>query len=210
VIWFDLCACFVDFVLEYCGGGNLLRHKTVLNARSAVKQLIQGIKYLHAAGILHRDIKPENLLLVEEESLVKIADFGSALIVGNASSSITMTQHQLLSAELNAFAGTPEYLSPELLQSQLTLETATALDWWAVGCTAYWILTKGKILFEAATEYLVYKSIEQGLHPSVVRECCEADELLGEIIVGLLERSVRRRLDFVRERLDELLRDLDA
>ena len=160
--------------------------------------------YLHTNGILHRDLKPENLLLRQEwdnttneyKQILKIADFGSALSLRSSLD---------LSKELNAFVGTPNYLCPEILQGQVQAETAFAVDWWAAGCCAYWVLSRGKILFDAATEYLVYKAIENGPHLSIVKECCEADDVVGEIIIGLLELNPKRRLDFVNGDLLQLI-----
>ena len=43
-----------------------------------MKQLVNGVQYLHSMGVCHRDIKPENLLLDEAGRILKIADFGVA------------------------------------------------------------------------------------------------------------------------------------
>ena len=108
--------------------------------------------------------------------------------------------------ELNKFVGTPEYLAPEILKSTVKLdETVYASDWWAVGCTIYWLLTGGKVLFEAGTEYLVYKLIEAGPSTTSLKECCDLDGTLAEIIFGLLERDPQRRIQFVNEQLPLLL-----
>jgi serine/threonine protein kinase len=199
-------AYFLDFVLELCEGGNLLKYKEKIKREEILKlfkQLISSVEYLHSKNILHRDIKPENILITGEGDL-KLADFGSAfaLCLNNKSDSDLLKDE----SELNKFVGTPEYLAPEILKGAVKLdETVFALDWWAVGCTFYWILTSGKVLFEAGTEYLVYKSIESGPSASSLRECCDLDGTLGEIIFGLLERDPKRRIKFVMEQLKSLL-----
>ena len=195
----------LDFVLELCEGGNLLKFKENMKMRMKMKkeeiykifkQLISSVEYLHSQNILHRDIKPENILITREGDL-KLADFGSALC---------MNKPDLVMEELNKFVGTPEYLAPEILKGEVKLDqTVLALDWWAVGCTFYWILTGGKVLFEAGTEYLVYKSIESGPSASSLKECCDLDGTLAEIIFGLLEREPQRRMKFIREQLKSLL-----
>ena len=48
-------------------------------AQGFFKQIISGLAYLHRKGVAHRDIKPENLLLDEDE-VIKISDFGMATI----------------------------------------------------------------------------------------------------------------------------------
>lgn len=107
------------FVLEYCPGGELfdrLVKKTFYNeeeARDTVRIICDAIKYCHDREIVHRDLKPENLLMTSEDddANVKIADFGfAATSVGNS---------------LNTACGTPGYVAPELLRSQLY---GTAVD----------------------------------------------------------------------------------
>lgn len=190
----------LDFVLELCEGGNLLKFKEKADKmnQEAIKklanQLISAVEYLHSQKILHRDIKPENILITRDGDL-KLADFGSALSLNRT----TVT-------DLNSFVGTPEYLAPEILRGAVKIDqTAFALDWWAVGCTIYWLLTRGKVLFEAPTEYLVYKSIESGPTVASLKECCDLDGTLAEIIFGLLEREPQRRINFVHEQLKSLL-----
>lgn len=70
-------------MLELVGGGELfdlvalggkLEEKY---ARFYMKQLVEGLNYLHNSGVVHRDLKPENLMLDTDFNL-KIADFGFA------------------------------------------------------------------------------------------------------------------------------------
>ena len=71
--------------LEYCSGGELFdriepdRGMDECRAQGFFKQIISGLAYLHRKGVAHRDIKPENLLLDEDE-VIKISDFGMATI----------------------------------------------------------------------------------------------------------------------------------
>jgi serine/threonine protein kinase len=48
--------------------------------RDFIKQLLEGMSFVHKKGICHRDLKPENILLTEDE-IVKICDFGSAKVL---------------------------------------------------------------------------------------------------------------------------------
>ena len=72
-------------ILEYASGGELfdrIEPDFGMNVDLAHKyfcQLINGVEYLHSKGIVHRDLKPENLLL-NDNDLIKIADFGLATL----------------------------------------------------------------------------------------------------------------------------------
>ena len=73
--------------MEYCPGGDLL-HKMMHEGFSDnfeltcyFKQILLGIQYVHANGVVHRDLKPENLLLDESKRILKITDFGTQLLI---------------------------------------------------------------------------------------------------------------------------------
>ncbi|EAU68384.1 serine/threonine-protein kinase PknK [Stigmatella aurantiaca] len=91
--------------------------------RGALRQLVEGVSAIHAAGKLHRDLKPSNVLVTPSGRLV-ILDFGLALARGLSGSP--------------AVAGTPAYMAPE----QLSPNAVTpASDWYAVGTMVYEALT---------------------------------------------------------------------
>ena len=96
------------FAMEYISGQSLqqiLRARGTLTSIQAARIALQtasGLAAAHEQGIIHRDIKPANLM-IDERGLVKIADFGLALMTA-AVSRLTAT---------GMFMGTPGYLSPE-------------------------------------------------------------------------------------------------
>lgn len=50
------------------------------NIKDYIKQLLEGMKYVHKQKVCHRDLKPENILLTSD-GIIKICDFGSAKIL---------------------------------------------------------------------------------------------------------------------------------
>jgi protein-serine/threonine kinase len=103
-------------IMEYCSGGDVfsrVRAQGRLCAAEAdcyFKQLVRGMEYLHATGVVHRDIKPDNLLLTCRGCL-KIADFGSAECVR-----LPWEESVRLSSGL---CGSFPYISPEQYSSSL-------------------------------------------------------------------------------------------
>ena len=89
-------------------------------AVEAAAQVLEGLAFAHARGIVHRDVKPSNVLLTEEERVsVRLFDFGLAL----------MADADTLTA-VGDVPGTLAYISPERLHGQ---EAGPAADVWAVG-----------------------------------------------------------------------------
>ncbi|CAH4028528.1 ovarian-specific serine/threonine-protein kinase Lok-like [Pieris brassicae] len=118
----------VYIVLELMQGGELFDRITRYGRLSErltkfyFKQMVLAVQYLHSQGITHRDLKPENVLLEskEDESLVKITDFGLSKYVGEDSFMKTM-------------CGTPIYLAPEVLRANGVGCYGPEVDVWCLG-----------------------------------------------------------------------------
>jgi len=120
------------FVLDYAAGGELFFHLSRMKkfpehfARFYSAQIASALDALHKIGVVYRDLKPENILL-DAEGHIKLADFGLAKEnVNEAARGAT------------SLCGTPEYLSPEVLDRQ---GHGTAVDWWNLGMVTYEMLT---------------------------------------------------------------------
>ena len=119
--------CRIYFFLEYIRGGNLYTNlfKVKRFPEKTVKfyaaQLVLAIGVLHKHKIVHRDLKPENVL-IDEDGYIKLADFGLAKFLTNPSQSTA------------TFCGTPEYLAPEIIQSN---SHSFGVDWWTLGILVY-------------------------------------------------------------------------
>ncbi|KAM3133228.1 hypothetical protein pb186bvf_014656 [Paramecium bursaria] len=108
------------------------------------KQLTEGLKYLHDLNIIHRDLKLGNLLI--SGSTLKIADFGLAVKLSDEED------------ERNTLCGTPNYISPEVLNNQ---PYGKKVDLWSLGCCLY-AMCMGKGPFEDAALGEVLRKVKLG------------------------------------------------
>jgi serine/threonine protein kinase len=106
-------------------------------------QIAEGLQKAHDKGIIHRDIKSANIML-NDEGIVKIMDFGLAKLAGQAG--LTKTR---------STAGTVAYMSPEQIQGQ---EIDARSDIWSFGIVLYEMLT-GKLPFKGEYESAMMYSI---------------------------------------------------
>ncbi|KAM6129578.1 LOW QUALITY PROTEIN: striated muscle preferentially expressed protein kinase [Pterocles gutturalis] len=122
----------IIMVMELCAEEELLdrmaRKPSVCESevRSYMRQVLEGICYLHQHSVLHLDIKPENLLMADSSSeQVRICDFGNA---------------QELTPEEPQYCkyGTPEFVGPEIVNQS---PVSNVTDIWPVGVIAYLCLT---------------------------------------------------------------------
>ena len=90
------------------------------------RQLCAGLAAAHAQGVLHRDLKPANVL-IDDEGLVRISDFGIAIQRGEA--------------RRHSFTGTPAYMAPEQRTPGMPVSERT--DVYALGLVLYDLLVGG-------------------------------------------------------------------
>ncbi|XP_076239047.1 calcium/calmodulin-dependent protein kinase II isoform X2 [Calliopsis andreniformis] len=118
------------------------------DASHCIQQILESVHHCHHNGVVHRDLKPENLLLASKAkgAAVKLADFGLAIEV---------------QGEAHAwfgFAGTPGYLSPEVLKKE---PYGKPVDIWACGVILY-ILLVGYPPFWDEDQHRLYQQIKTG------------------------------------------------
>jgi len=107
---------------------------------SVAKQASSALAHAHQKGIVHRDIKPENLVL-NEDGVLKILDFGIARRQGAGSAALDQTAHHmtLVSETAPGFSmGTPAYMSPEQANG---LALTGASDQFSLGTVLYELAT---------------------------------------------------------------------
>ena len=111
-------------LVDGCSLGETLRDGTRLapdRALEITSAILDALAASHTAGIIHRDIKPANVL-VTSDGRVKVADFGIARSISDASATETETATVM---------GSPHYMSPEQVRG-LTVDHRS--DLYSVGC----------------------------------------------------------------------------
>lgn len=144
----------VYFAMEMVEGEELAAHVKRTGqldeqpAWGIARQTAAGLSHAAKHGVVHRDIKPGNLLLVEppegipfppDMPMVKIADFGLAILTGNEDSSTRLTSD-------NTTVGSPHYMAPEQFQQS---DVDLRADIYALGATVYHLLA-GKPPFDGS------------------------------------------------------------
>ena len=162
------------------------------SCRCWFRDLILGIEYLHAQGVVHRDIKPDNLLLTEDDVL-KIVDFGVSEIFEKHSEMKTAKS-----------AGSPAFLPPELCVAKHGGISGKAADIWSMGVTLY-CLRFGRIPFEKPGVLDLYESIKNDKVDLNTDVAC--DSQFKDLISRLLEKDPRIRIKMEELRVCKLALD---
>ncbi|XP_037634887.1 calcium/calmodulin-dependent protein kinase (CaM kinase) II beta 1 isoform X27 [Sebastes umbrosus] len=120
------------------------------DASHCIHQILESVHHIHQHDIVHRDLKPENLLLASKckNAAVKLADFGLAIEVQGDQQAWF------------GFAGTPGYLSPEVLRKEAY---GKPVDIWACGVILY-ILLVGYPPFWDEDQHKLYQQIKAGAY----------------------------------------------
>uniref|UniRef100_A0A0N5BED1 Serine/threonine-protein kinase PLK n=1 Tax=Strongyloides papillosus TaxID=174720 RepID=A0A0N5BED1_STREA len=139
---------FYYLVLGFCGNNTLRMYQkekvvcSIPETKYFVKEIAQGISYLHSKSIVHRDMKLNNVFLTDNMD-VKIGDFGLAVVLSYPEEKITH------------ICGTPNYTSPEVINGQ---GYSFGVDVWGLGCILYTLLV-GKVPFDGGDKDRVYYKI---------------------------------------------------
>lgn len=174
----------VFFSMELVHGANFLRYvrgqdeaPNYDRLRHALRELVEGVSALHAAGKLHRDIKPSNVLVTPQGRAV-ILDFGvaaelSALARGSGEAE---------------FAGTVPFMAPEQARME---EPHPASDWYSVGVVLYAAMT-GALPFAGSPKQIIeQKNNVEPVPPSERTEGVPPD--LDALCMSLLQRDAELR-----------------
>ncbi|XP_069101700.1 serine/threonine-protein kinase Nek4-like [Argopecten irradians] len=178
----------VYLVMEYCSGGTLYEYIRSRNTKlpedmfvNFLKQIADGLKFLHKKKVLHRDIKTKNILLTSGQ-ILKISDFG----VSRITDYVDPSKHSIR-------MGTPRYMSPEILNKE---QYDQKTDIWSLGCTAY-EMAEMHFAFDGAREREAINCIRNHKLPPFdgIKYCTDVITLMKSMLMkDPEERPTARRI----------------
>uniref|UniRef100_A0A669D1G3 Rho-associated protein kinase 2 n=1 Tax=Oreochromis niloticus TaxID=8128 RepID=A0A669D1G3_ORENI len=186
----QLCCAFQDdrhlyMVMEFMPGGDLVTLTMNYDipeewARFYTAEVVLGLDAIHLMGFIHRDIKPDNMLL-DQHGHLKLADFGTCMKMGSTGM-----------VKCDTAVGTPDYISPEVLQSQGgDGYYGRECDWWSVGVVLYELLV-GETPFYAESLIGTYGKIMNHQNSLVFPDDVEMSQNAKDLICAFLtDRKVR-------------------
>lgn len=151
------------YVMELATGGEMYEdlkkygRYDIGTIRVYSAELLEILFEMHSKYVIHRDLKPENILMDEKHHL-KVTDFGTAKDCNEDMNGDGDQGADGKKKRRPSFAGTAEYVSPEVLQDKpATYES----DLWSYGCILYQMYT-GRVPFKGLSEYLTFQKILKG------------------------------------------------
>ncbi|KAF7665192.1 hypothetical protein LDENG_00149940 [Lucifuga dentata] len=172
-------------VMEYIAGGELFErivdenfeHTEPTSARY-MKQILEGMQYVHQQNIVHLDLKPENIVCVDSTGTrIKIIDFGLASKVED-------------DKPLMVMHGTPEFVAPEVVNYEsVGLET----DMWSIGVICF-ILLSGESPFQGNSDMETFALITAARYEFDEESFEDISDDAKDFISSLLKKDRRCRL----------------
>lgn len=182
---------------ELCSGGSLAQvgPRNWNQLRRVLQDVLAGLAYAHARGVLHRDLTPENVLISASTDVrpgLKLGDFG-------LSSDHRVAQH---SGRGPRVAGTPAYMAPEQFRGDLS-EHGPWTDMYAFGCLA-WRLCSGQPPFGSARPPEVLAAAHADLDPPPLDARFAVPTGLDVLLRALLAKRPADRVQSAAETLAAL------
>ena len=180
--------------MEYIDGWNLAEfikknHSLPFKViQSIFFEILKGLQYAHAQGVIHRDIKPANIM-IGKDGTVKISDFGLATIADFPA--VT---------EMGSTVGTPAYMSPEQAKGK---KLDSISDLFSLGTTIYETVSgENPFMGENFAESIQLILTKKQIPLSKKRE--ETPPWLSDLIQRLLEKNPSKRISSATEIIQNL------
>jgi len=183
-------------VMERLGGGSLEDYgRAGIDGPASCAAMLavsSALQYAHERGVLHRDIKPTNVL-VADDGLVKVTDFGIAKVLGGAESMATRTGFVI---------GTPAYMAPE--QADGSVPPTPATDVYGAGTVLYELLA-GQLPFpsEGTPLHMLYTRVHTQPEP-LHRVAPDVPDDVAAVVMRAIERDPAERHASADELSEEL------
>ena len=187
-------------VMSFVNGGELFYHLQregkfdEYRSRFYAAELLCALEHLHGFNVVYRDLKPENILL-DYTGHIALCDFGLCKLnmseTEKATSGSLFTSlpvHRMANRPVLpvAFCGTPEYIAPELLESQGYTKT---VDWWTLGVLIYEMMTGLPPFYDENVNIMYQRILSDPLNfpPDISSEA-------RSVMTALLQRDPQKRL----------------
>jgi serine/threonine protein kinase len=186
-------------VMEYVDGEDLsqrIKSKGKLPEPEAVaifRDILQGLQFAHAKGLVHRDMKPSNVR-IDKSGRVRIMDFGIAILAGADGKRLTAT---------GAPIGSPWYMSPEQIERPQEVDRRS--DIYALGVLLYEMLT-GEVPFDAESDFNVRSKQINAPIPDPREKNPAISKDMAQIIMKAMAKNPGKRF----QDCIELLHAIDA
>ncbi|XP_065365808.1 rho-associated protein kinase 1 isoform X2 [Calliphora vicina] len=187
---------YLYMVMDYMPGGDIVSLMSMYEipekwAIFYTMEVVLALDTIHNMGFVHRDVKPDNMLL-DRYGHLKLADFGTCMRMG--SNGLVVSSNAV---------GTPDYISPEVLQSQgVDNEYGRECDWWSVGIFLYEMLV-GDTPFYADSLVGTYGKIMDHKNslsfPAEVEISENAKSLIRAFLTDRTQRLGRHGIDEIKE-----------
>ncbi|XP_069370860.1 rho-associated protein kinase 2-like isoform X3 [Paralichthys olivaceus] len=186
----QLCCAFQDdrhlyMVMEFMPGGDVVTLTMNYDmpekwARFYTAEVVLALDTIHSMGFIHRDVKPDNMLL-DQHGHLKLADFGTCMKMDSTGM-----------VHCDTAVGTPDYISPEVLQSQGGAgHYGRECDWWSVGVFIYELFV-GETPFYAESLVGTYGKIMNHKNTLVFPDDVEMSQDARDLVCAFLtDRTVR-------------------
>ncbi|XP_075379025.1 myosin light chain kinase, smooth muscle-like [Mycteria americana] len=172
-------------VMEYVAGGELFERivdddfeHTEPSSTQYMRQILEGLQFMHGQAIVHLDLKPENIVCISPSShRLKIIDFGLARKLAPG-------------IPVKVLHGTPEFMAPEVVAFE-PVDFST--DMWSIGVICY-ILLSGESPFQGDNDMETLSNITAAQWDFEEETFSDISQQAKDFISQLLQKDPRRRL----------------
>ncbi|EEB18276.1 Rho-associated protein kinase, putative [Pediculus humanus corporis] len=176
---------YLYMVMDYMPGGDLVNLMSNYDvpekwAKFYCAEVVLALDAIHSLGFVHRDVKPDNMLL-DKYGHLKLADFGTCMRMGSDGL-----------VRSDTAVGTPDYISPEVLESQGGEGLyGRECDWWSVGVVLYEMLV-GDTPFYGDSLVETYSKIMDHKNSLSFPQDIEISKAAKNLIYGFLTDRTQR------------------